>query len=132
MDFAWLASPSAPSYGAFRGTAFLWDATIQPRRSGCTLQRESVCGSLFCMRIGLTLRHKRYVDEKVKSGAYDSADEVVREGLRLLEAEDERLRRIAWLQAEVEKGFTGPFTPWTSKDPDRVRQIVSHHARRKR
>jgi putative addiction module CopG family antidote len=84
------------------------------------------------MKIELTTRHKRYIDDKVKSGAYGSADEVVREGLRLLEAEDERAQRIAWLQSEVEKGFTGTATPWTAKDSERVRQLVSRRARRQR
>ena len=84
------------------------------------------------MRIELTARHKRFVDEKVRSGAYGSSDEVVREGLRLLEAEDERTRRVAWLQGEVDKGFTGQFTPWTAKDSDRVRQLVARRTRRKR
>ena len=36
------------------------------------------------------------------------------------------------LQAEVEKGFTGPTTPWTAKDTDRVRQLVARRARRRR
>ena len=80
----------------------------------------------------LTPRHQRYIDDKVKSGAQGSPDEVVREGLRLLEAGDERARSLAWLQAEVEKGFTGPATPWTSKDTDRVRQLVARRARRSR
>jgi putative addiction module CopG family antidote len=84
------------------------------------------------VRIELTARHRRYIDEKVKSGAYGSADEVVREGLRLMEAEDERARRINWLQTEVERGFSGPFTPWLPKDSDRVRQLVAGRARRKR
>jgi len=59
-------------------------------------------------------------------------DEVVREGLRLLEAGDERTRRIGWLQAEVAKGFAGPTTPWTAKDTDRVRQLVARRTRRSR
>lgn len=84
------------------------------------------------MKIELTQRHKQYIDDKVKSGAYGSPDEVVREGLRLLEAEDQRSQRIARLQADVEKGFSGPSTPWTPKDSDRVRRLVSPHDRRKR
>jgi len=84
------------------------------------------------MKIELTPRHKQYIDDKVKSGAYGSPDEVVREGLRLLEAEEQRNQRIARLQADVEKGFTGPNTPWTSKDSDRLRQLVSRQSRRKR
>ena len=82
------------------------------------------------MKIELTARHKHYIDRKVKSGAYGSADEVVREGLRLLEAEDERTGRLHWLQAEVEKGFSGPFTPWTPKDSQRLRRLVARRRKR--
>ena len=84
------------------------------------------------MKIELTPGHQRYIEDKVKSGAYGSPDEVVREGLRLLEAGEERTRRLAWLQTEVEKGFTGSATPWTAKDTDRVRQLVARRARRSR
>ena len=94
------------------------------------LPRGTVEGSVRFMKIELTTRHERYINEKVKSGAYGSPDEVVREGLRLLEAGDERTRRIAWLQTEVEKGFVGPTTPWNLKDADRVRQLVDRRARR--
>lgn len=83
------------------------------------------------MQIELTSRHARYIQEKVKSGAYGSPAEVVRDGLRLLEAEDERTRRIAWLQTEVQKGFSGAATPWTFKDSNRVRQLISRRAPRK-
>jgi len=83
------------------------------------------------MKIELTARHKQLIDEKVRSGAYASPDEVVREGLRLLEAEDARRRRIEHWQAEVENGFAGPSTPWTPKDSDRVRKLVEREVRRK-
>ena len=55
----------------------------------------------------------------------------MRERLRLLEAEDERTRRILWLQTEVEKGFSGATTPWTSKNPERIRKLISWRALRK-
>ena len=95
----------------------------------CQLPRSAAMDSLQSMKIEITPRHQRYIDEKVKSGAYGSPDEVVRDGLRLLEAGDERTRRIAWIQSEVEQGFTGPTTRWTAKDTNRVRQLVARRAR---
>jgi putative addiction module CopG family antidote len=77
------------------------------------------------MDIAITPRHRRYIDDKVKSGAYESPDEVIREGLRLLESEDERRQRLVRLQQEVEQGFAGPFTPWTKKDSEQVRRKIS-------
>jgi antitoxin ParD1/3/4 len=41
----------------------------------------------------------RYIDRKVKSGAYASASEVVRAGLRALQERDEAVER--WLREEV-------------------------------
>jgi antitoxin ParD1/3/4 len=82
------------------------------------------------MNVALTARHKHLVAEKVKSGAYGSATEVVREGLRLLEAQDERQRRIEWLQREVEKGFEGPVTAWTAQDADGVRKMIARRVGR--
>lgn len=76
------------------------------------------------MNVVLTARHERFVANKVKSGAYASAEEVINEGLRLLEAEDARQRRIAWLESEIEKGFIGPTKPWTRREADRVRRLV--------
>jgi putative addiction module CopG family antidote len=84
------------------------------------------------MKIELTPRHEHFVREKVESGAYGSPAEVVREGLRLLEAEDQRTQRRGWLQAEVEKGFQGPATPWTASDGERIRRLVSRRAARVR
>ena len=84
------------------------------------------------MDIALTSRHRRYIDGKVKSGAYQSPDEVIREGLRLLENEDERRQRLLRLQQEVEKGFAGPFTPWTKKDSAAVRQKITRRLQRRK
>jgi antitoxin ParD1/3/4 len=41
------------------------------------------------MNVSLTSELEKYVEEKVKSGLYNSASEVVRESLRLLRREDE-------------------------------------------
>jgi putative addiction module CopG family antidote len=41
------------------------------------------------MNVSLTPELERFVGEKVKSGLYNNASEVVREGLRLLKEQDE-------------------------------------------
>lgn len=43
-----------------------------------------------------------YVDELVKSGRYETRDDVLREGLRLIEV---RERRLAELDAELAQGI---------------------------
>lgn len=45
------------------------------------------------MNVSLTAELERFVNEKVASGVYHSASEVIREGLRLLKERDE-LRRV--------------------------------------
>ena len=54
----------------------------------------------------LTPELERIVDQKVKSGLYNSASEVVREGLRLLQQRDEmREAKLEALRAEIQKGI---------------------------
>ena len=46
------------------------------------------------------------VDEKVKGGMYNSASEVMREGLRLLQQRDEmRETKLKALRVEIQKGI---------------------------
>lgn len=45
------------------------------------------------MNVSLTAELERFVNEKVESGAYSSASEVICEGLRLLKERDD-LRRV--------------------------------------
>jgi antitoxin ParD1/3/4 len=58
------------------------------------------------MNISLTPELEKFVNDKVKSGRYHSASEVIREGLRLLE-EQEQLRevKLAALREEIQKGL---------------------------
>ena len=83
------------------------------------------------MNIAFTPRHKKLIQRKVQSGQYNSAADVVREAMRLLEAREERVTRLATRQQEIEKGFTGPATPWTKRDAERVRQLVKRRGRRR-
>ena len=58
------------------------------------------------MNVSLTPELEKLVDEKVKSGMYTSASEVVREGLRLLQ-EQEEIRRVklAALKRDIQEGI---------------------------
>lgn len=58
------------------------------------------------MNVSLTTELEQVVDQKVKSGMYTSASEVVREGLRLLQQRDEmRETKLNSLRAEIQKGI---------------------------
>jgi antitoxin ParD1/3/4 len=58
------------------------------------------------MNVSLTPELERRISEKVESGLYNTASEVVREGLRRLFAEDEKRERwIARLNADIQLGL---------------------------
>jgi antitoxin ParD1/3/4 len=62
------------------------------------------------MNVSLTPELEQFVQEKVKSGRYLSASEVVREGLRLLEERDRLYqRRLADLQKEITLGIESSY-----------------------
>ena len=57
------------------------------------------------LNISLTPELAALINEKVSSGMYHSASEVVREGLRLLKEQDEiRRLRLGELRREIQKG----------------------------
>ena len=58
------------------------------------------------MNISLTPELERLVDDKVKTGRYASASEVVREGLRLLEEQDQAKQlRLAEVRRKIDRGI---------------------------
>ncbi len=58
------------------------------------------------MNISLTPELEQMVDDKVKSGRYASASEVIREGLRLLEEREELKRlRLAEVRRKIDRGI---------------------------
>jgi antitoxin ParD1/3/4 len=65
------------------------------------------------MNISLTPQLEALVKNKVASGLYGSASEVMRDALRLLEERDRRqLLRVEELRAEIKKGLdSGDPTP---------------------
>ncbi len=57
------------------------------------------------MNVSLTPELEKFIENKVKSGRYHTASEVVRESLRLLEREDQLLEfKRNELRREIEKG----------------------------
>jgi antitoxin ParD1/3/4 len=68
------------------------------------------------MNVNLTPHFEAMIREKVESGRYNNASEVVREALRLLEAHDrqqvEQLRAALAIGLEqIERGEAVPYTP---------------------
>jgi antitoxin ParD1/3/4 len=58
------------------------------------------------MNVSLTPELEQYVQEKVKSGMYYSASEVIREGLRLLQEKDEMHQfRLQQLRQDIQAGL---------------------------
>jgi len=58
------------------------------------------------MNISLTTELEKYVADKVESGMYHSASEVIREGLRLLKEKDEiHNRKLEELRREIQLGI---------------------------
>jgi antitoxin ParD1/3/4 len=70
------------------------------------------------MNISLTPKLEELVNEKVKSGMYTSASEVIRQGLRLLAMFDEQQEvKLKALRAAIQEGFdSGEATEWDFED----------------
>lgn len=68
------------------------------------------------MNISITPELEELIDKKVKTGMYNSASEVVREGLRLLKEQDElKELRLKELKKDIQKGYesaAGGATEW--------------------
>lgn len=69
------------------------------------------------MNVNLTPSLEELVRRKVASGMYNSASEVVREALRLMDEQDQvRAVRLEQLRADIRKGIdSGPSEPWDAK-----------------
>ncbi len=69
------------------------------------------------MNISLTVELEQLVNDKLKTGMYQTASEVVREGLRLLRERDQRLEAI---RKDIRAGFEaverGEFTDFDASN----------------
>jgi antitoxin ParD1/3/4 len=75
------------------------------------------------MNISLTPHLEEMIRGKIASGSYNSASEVVREALRLLEQADEfRALKIQKLREDIREGLdSGPSTEF---DPQEIKRVA--------
>lgn len=70
------------------------------------------------MNINLTPQLEEMVRQKVNSGLYTSASEVVREALRLMDEKDRlRAAKLEQLRLDIQEGLdSGPATAWDAEE----------------
>ena len=84
------------------------------------------------MNISITPELEEMIGRKVKTGMYNSASEVIREGLRLLKEQDElKELRMKELKKEIQNGYEsasgGSVAEWDLKQfQDKVRARASN------
>lgn len=84
------------------------------------------------MNINLTPQLEQLVREKVSSGRYTSASEVIREALRLMEDQDRlRTMKLEQLRRDIREGLeSGPTTSWNVEEIKREgrKQLAARRA----
>jgi len=83
------------------------------------------------MNVSLTSKLEGMVKKLVKSGRYNSASEVVRDGLRLLEDREQlREMKLQELRRLIQEGLdSGPAVPWDLDDfKSRARKRYEEHS----
>lgn len=66
------------------------------------------------MNISFTDKQEKYIRDKVASGDYKNASEVVREAMRMHESDEEK--KLALLRAEIQKGLDSGISNRTMQD----------------
>jgi antitoxin ParD1/3/4 len=80
--------------------------------------------------VSLTPHLEEFIHQTIRSGRFQSASELVRTALRLLEErEHERLARIQWLRGEIQAGLdSGPATPLDVEEIKRLGRLRMREA----
>ena len=73
------------------------------------------------MNVSLTPQLEEFVREKVESGMYGSASEVIRQALRMLEERESRLKA---LRLEIDKGLSSGRAGTSDEVFARVREKI--------
>ena len=75
--------------------------------------------------------YEKFVRELVESGRYNSASEVLRDGLRLMEEREViRQAKLEWLRAEIAKGYEGEPEPWDPEETKREGRRILEQRRK--
>ena len=84
------------------------------------------------MNVSLTRELERLINDKVGTGSYQTASEVVREALRLLKLRDEGLVQ---LRRDVQAGFNqiarGEFVEYTARSASKLASRVKARGRKR-
>jgi antitoxin ParD1/3/4 len=83
------------------------------------IQKERGC--FMTMNVNLTPQLETMVKQKVASGLYNSASEVIREALRAMEIQDQmQATKLEQLRQDIREGLeSGESTPW---NPEEIKQ----------
>lgn len=89
------------------------------------------------MNISLTPELEKLVHDKVASGLYTSASEVIREGLRLIQEQDKvKEFRLSELKKEIQKGIDqierGEFTVYDTESIITLGGEIKQRGRKKK
>lgn len=69
------------------------------------------------MNVSLNAHFNQFIDNLVDSGQYNSASEVIREALRLLELKkSSEKEEIAYLRREIQKGIDSGTGTWNKEE----------------
>jgi len=83
------------------------------------------------MNVSLTPELERLVNRKVKSGMYQTASEVVREGLRLLKERDELDKLRAAIQVGIDEIDRGEYEEYDDRTIEDLARDIKRRGRRR-
>jgi antitoxin ParD1/3/4 len=82
------------------------------------------------MNISLTPELEKLIDERVKSGLYNSASEVVREGLRLLQERDQlKQMKLEELRRQIQIGIDASDRGEVLTEEEVMQRLKARHDR---